>query len=417
MNLTRRQFLARNAAGLSLVSLTGGAVPLLLRRASAAEAEHQNRILVVIELTGGNDGLNTVIPYEDAAYFNARPELAIRDESHRLDDRFALHPALGQLAELFKEGQLAIVHGVGYPRPNRSHFRSLEIWHTAQPETTAAKHGWLGRFLDRSAEQDLEKLAGIAFAERLPQSLLADRANIPAVREMESYGVFVEGEEDVRLKRRLIEQLAAPASEPGAENLTLDFLKRQASNTYVGAKKLREAAERFQPKGEYEGPLGDQFRMATQVIAADLGTRIIHLALDGFDTHANQPGMHAELLGQLSRGVSQFLRDIKDVGRSDDVLVMTYSEFGRRVKENGSHGTDHGAAAPMFFFGEKIGAGFHGDHPSLTELADGDLQFATDFRSLYATVLEDWFGTKAQDVLGTEFPKVALIEAASGKDA
>jgi uncharacterized protein (DUF1501 family) len=240
--------------------------------------------------------------------------------------------------------------------------------------------------------------------------LRAGPANIPAVQELKSYGVFVEGELDVELKRGLIEKLSAPSGKSRGGNSALHFLeRRKAQDTYVGARELRRAAERFQPKGEYEGPLGRQLRMAVQIMAADLETRIIHVALDGFDTHANQPGMHAELLAQLNRGMSQFLADIKGLGRADDVLVMTYSEFGRRVNENGSHGTDHGAAAPMFFFGNKLKPGFHGEHPSLSDLEDGDLKYSTDFRSLYQAVLEDWFGTKAAGVLGAEFPKLALI--------
>ncbi|MAD80564.1 MAG: hypothetical protein CMJ50_06940 [Planctomycetaceae bacterium] len=417
MSITRRQFLSRNAAGLSLVALGSNMVPELFASAAAAEVRHQDRILVLVELTGGNDGLNTVIPFDNPAYHRARPELAIREETHRLSDQFALHPTLGELAELFKEGQAAIVHGVGYPSPNRSHFRSMEIWQTAQPDVATAKHGWLGRFLDGTAAQDKGKLTGIAFSERLPRSLLAGNANIPAVGELESYGVFVEGEFDVGLKRRLIEKLSSPSGPSQGGDSAVDFLKRQARNTYIGAKELRTAAERFQPKGEYEGPLGRQLRMAAQVIAADLGTRVIHVSLDGFDTHANQPGQHAELLAQLNRGVSQFLHDVKELGRANDVMMMSYSEFGRRVNENGSHGTDHGAAAPMFLFGNKLKPGFHGEHPSLSELGDGDLNFSTDFRSLYQAVLEDWFGTKAVDVLGAEFPKLALIEGGTGGTA
>jgi uncharacterized protein (DUF1501 family) len=412
MNLTRRQFLGWNAVGLSSVSLAGN-LPLLLQRASAAEAKHPNRILVVVELTGGNDGLNTVIPYADPAYHRARPQLGIREGVHRLDDRFGLHPALGPVAELFKEGKAAIVHGVGYPKPNRSHFRSMEIWHTAEPEKTE-KYGWLGRFLDRIADKEGKKLGGIALTEHLPQSLRASRANTPAVGELERYGVFIEGEGDVEIKRRLIEKLASPAGETAGKTSSLAFLRRQARNTYTGAQRLREAAGKYRPKGEYEGPLGRQLRMAAQVIAADLGTRVLHVALGGFDTHANQPGTHGELLGQLGRGLSQFLREVKEMGRAGEVLVMTYSEFGRRVRENGSQGTDHGAAAPLFFLGEQVRAGFHGDPPSLTGLAEGDLKYSTDFRSLYATVLEDWLGTKASDVLGAEFSKVALIEGADG---
>lgn len=410
MDLTRRQFVVRGTAGLSLVSLAGGAVPSLLQRASAADVAWKNRILVVLELTGGNDGLNTVIPFEDPAYHRARPELAISAQSHRLNDQFALHPAMEGVADLFKEGQVSIVHGVGYPQPNRSHFRSLEIWHTAQPETSAAKDGWLGRFLDGQTK-DRTKLSGIAFADRLPQSMLASHANIAAVRELESYGIFVEGEEDVRLKRRMIQELATAEKDAKAASASLAFLERQVEDAYSGANQLRAAAAEYLPKGEYEGPLGRQLRMALQVIAADRGTRVIHVALDGFDTHANQRATHAELLGQVSVSVSQFLRELQTMGRADDVLVMTYSEFGRRVKENGSGGTDHGAAAPVLLFGNQLNAGFRGKHPSLDDLGDGDLKFTTDFRSLYATVLQDWLGTNATEILGEEFPVLPLLKA------
>lgn len=411
MTVTRRQFLTRASGGVSLISLSGGIVPALLRGAAAAEAAYQNRILVVIELTGGNDGLNTVIPFEDDAYHCARPELAIRDGFHRLNDRFALHPAMAAVADLFQEGQAAVVHGVGYPNPNRSHFRSLEIWHTAHPETTTAEYGWLGQFLDETSGNDAKDLGGIAFADRLPQSLRAARANIPAVREFENYGVFGEGEEDAQLKRRLIERLAAPAVDSQDSQSNLSFLKRQAQQTYEGANQLRAAITGFQPRGEYEGPLGRQLRMAVQIIAANLGTRVIHVGLDGFDTHANQLGMHAELLGQLARSIEQFQVDLRETGRDEDVLIMTYSEFGRRVRENGSRGTDHGAAAPMMFIGHSVQGGFHGEHPSLEDLGDGDLKFTVDFRSLYATVLEDWFGAQADSILGQKFPKVGLIRS------
>jgi uncharacterized protein (DUF1501 family) len=415
MTITRRQFLSQGAGGAALVTMGSNLAPTLLHRASAAiaGAEHQDRVLLVIELTGGNDGLNTVIPQDDPAYHRARPELGIREGIHRLNDQFALHPTLGEVAELFNEGQAAIVHGVGYPNPNRSHFRSMEIWHTASPETATAEHGWLGKVLDSAATRDEGRITGIAFSDRLPQSLRASQANIPAVRELESYGLFVEGELDANVRRGLIEDLNVTAERSQDRDSVIGFLTQQAQHTYVGAKELREAAERFQPKGQYDGPLGRQLRMAVQVIAANLGTRIIHVSLDGFDTHANQGGMHAELLAQLNGGLRSFLEDVKGLGRGNDVLVMTYSEFGRRVHENGSRGTDHGAAAPMLFFGNKLKPGFHGEHPSLTDLDDGDLKYSTDFRSLYQVVLKDWFGANSADVLGREFPNLALLDVGS----
>ena len=254
MSISRRQFLSQGATGATLVTLGSGFAPSLLHRASAAVAggEHQN----VIELSGGNDGLNTVIPFDDPAYHRARPELAIREDTLRLNDQFALHPAVGEIAELFKEGHAAIVHGVGYPNPNRSHFRSMEIWHTAAPDTTNVGKGWLGRYLDSTAAEDNDRLTGITFSDRLPQSLRAAQANIPVVRELESYGLFVEGELDANVKRGLIEDLSKPAEWSRDNESVISFLTQQARQTYVGAKELRDAAGRFQPKAEYEGPLG-----------------------------------------------------------------------------------------------------------------------------------------------------------------
>ena len=412
MSMTRRQFLVKNAALVSLASL---APPLVLRRASAAaaRADHRGRTLVVVELNGGNDGLNTVIPFEDPAYHRARPELRIREDVHRLDDRFALHPQMEHMKDFFAEGKLAIVHGVGYPKPNRSHFRSMDIWHTAQPESPQAGTGWLGRYLDVSSKKDLDGPPAVAFGERLPRSLLGRRVSVPTVQRLAEYGLFVEGTEDAELKKRLIQELPALESEKGSA--VLDFLRRQARDTYRTARTLREAAGKFQPKSDYVGPLGEQLRMAAQVIAADLEARIIHVSLGGFDTHANQTAAHAELLGMLSKNLDSFFEDLGRTTRKKDVLVMTFSEFGRRVRENGSRGTDHGAAAPMFLLGDSVNGGLHGTHPSLSDLDDGDLKFTTDFRSIYATVLEEWLGTSSRQVLEGEFPTLGLIQAKTGE--
>ena len=192
------------------------------------------------------------------------------------------------------------------------------------------------------------------------------------------------------------------------------FCVSRRRDTYAGAERLRAAAQGYQPKGEYMGELGNQMRMATQLIAADMGTQVFHASIGGFDTHANQAGLHGELLGQLSHNVGSFLNEIETMGRGDEVIVMTYSEFGRRVHENGSVGTDHGTAAPMFLFGKGVKGGLHGEHPSLTDLEMDNLEYTTDFRSVYATVLEDWLGASSSAILGEQFSKLGLISSPVG---
>jgi len=388
---------------------------LLHASQAAAEAQRTNKIVMVIEMNGGNDGLNTVIPFEDAAYHEARPSLGIQEGIHRLDDQFALHPAMESLSERFKEGEMGIVHGVGYPNPNESHFRSMEIWQTGDPATVSSRDGWLGRYLDQVAKNDRDGIPGVAFGERLPQSLMAREANIPVIAQLANYGIFVEAPEDGRIRKELIEKLPTMDAHPENRNASaLDFLRKQARDTYAGAERLRAAAQSYQPRGDYIGELGNQMRMATQLIAADMGTQVFHASIEGFDTHANQAGLHSELLGQLSHNVGSFLDEIDAMGRGDDLIVMTYSEFGRRVHENGSVGTDHGTAAPMFLFGKGVKGGFHGEHPSLTDLEMDNLEHTTDFRSVYATVLEDWLGASSREILGEQFSKLDLISTPSG---
>jgi uncharacterized protein (DUF1501 family) len=428
---TRRGFLRTSILGGAL----SWSVPAFLERtffsleALAANSPIQtatgkdNPILVILQLAGGNDGLNTVIPFENDAYFRSRPTLAIpKSKILRLSGGFGLHPELSGLKSLHDDGHLAVVHGVGYPNPNRSHFRSTEIWQTASDANKTEHHGWLGRYFDSCCEGAdpavgisigssqspqafaAEKRRGISFANPsqfrfdLRRSLDPDAAEefFRSVNEM-----------DHEMQGASIGMLDGPANMDGD---TLDFLQRTALDATVSSDNILKTAAKTNSSAPYPaGKLSDSLHLVARLIAGGMPTRVYYVSQGGYDTHSNQEGSHARLLAELGDAVSAFTADLMAQGNFDRVLTMTFSEFGRRVAENASRGTDHGAAAPMFLLGGKIHPGFHGEAPCLKKLHNGDLIHTVDFRSIYATILENWLQAPVEPILRHRFAKMDFI--------
>jgi uncharacterized protein (DUF1501 family) len=403
---SRREFLRYGAAGVSFVSLAGG-VPRFLARAAeeSAAAEANDNVLVVVELAGGNDGLNTLVPFTDPLYYKNRPTLGLPAESVlKLSDQVGLHPRMGALAEQFKEGKLAVVQGVGYPQPDRSHFRSMEIWHTASTAPTAPPTGWLGRALDVIAPAEENGLSGLALTGSMPQACLADRVVVPVVAQLEN--VAAAGEE-ASAKDKLLRKLSTKAETAAAP---VAFMRKQAQAVYRAAERLQQAKATYQSAVNYpETGLGQQLRQAAQIINADLGTRILFVSQDGYDTHSEQADAHAGLMEDLSNSLAAFQQDLAGLKQDGRVATMVFSEFGRRVDENGSRGTDHGAASTMFVLGKTVKGGLYGQYPSLAELGDGDLIFNTDFRTVYTPLLGRWLGCPAEKLLGEKFGALDLL--------
>ncbi len=409
MITSRRRFLKGSAGLLAL----GGTPPGFLARAAAeARASGDGRVLVVVQLAGGNDGLNTVIPYADDAYVKARASLAFApDAVHKIDDHIGLHPQMAGMKELYDGGSLCILQGVGYPNPDRSHFRSMDIWNSARPEDSFTGDGWLGRALDASAERFAGRVPALALGMgNLPLALVASRTNVPSIRSVDDYSLQLGGGSvaDHALREKLARQLAKHgAGESGSD---LDFIRATLDTAIESAARLKEVTEGYQPAAPYpQTALAQNLKTVAQLIAGDLGTRIFFVSLGGFDTHSRQAGSHAALLGELAGAVSAFFKDLKGHDLDTNVLLATYSEFGRRLKENASLGTDHGAASQIFVASGAAKGGVFGDHPSLTDLDEGDLKFATDFRSVYATLLDRWLEIPAATVLGGEFEKLAFL--------
>jgi uncharacterized protein (DUF1501 family) len=410
MLINRRNFL-RASAGVGLVSL-GGMPPTFLRRAALANELHANnsngRILVILQLEGGNDGLNTVIPFTDDEYYKARPGIAIdRDAVLKLDDNFGLHPQLGGFKELYDQGMLAIVQGVGYPQQDRSHFRSMDIWQSASLDSAAPDRGWVGRALDLSADRSGLATPALAVGlQRLPLALTAAEVNVPMIADIDGFQLRTGPDESGRARRDLMRQLAEPNGESDGDLL---FLRRSATTAYRTAEQFGELTRDYRPAVSYPGTqLGNHLKLIAQMISGELGTRIFFVSLGGFDTHSQQSGAHQALLAELAGAVQAFYADLKGHGLHERAVLATYSEFGRRVKENGSLGTDHGAASQMFVVSAGKG-GFYGAHPSLTDLDEGDLKFHTDFRAVYATLLEKWLGFAAKPVLGEKFSVMDFV--------
>jgi uncharacterized protein (DUF1501 family) len=414
---TRRDFLSASVRGLGLLALSS-TVPAFVPRIARADqvvgsAVANDNVLVVVQLSGGNDGLNTIIPAGDA-YTKLRGRLAIADRTHRLDDAFALNPGMEAFKRLYDDGQLGIVHACGYPKPNRSHFESMQIWHTADP-TAAAQTGWLGHYLDHldrgtSSDQLLAsqatlgafRIPAIHVGGELPQALVNARATVPSVRDLRDFEFRFDRDSvfDIDLERELLRQAqqTGPTADP-----TEEFLSRQAIGSIQIAAEIRRKTNGYVPDATYPGNLGERLKLIANLIAAGLGTRVFYCEIGGFDTHANQLQTHEQLLKNVADSIEAFLTDLRVKKLASKVTVMCFSEFGRRLKPNDSNGTDHGAAGPMFVVGPRVRPGLHGTHPSLESPEDGDLPHTTDFRAIYGQLLANWLNADARAVLGTAY--------------
>ncbi len=413
--ISRRNFLKDSFAVVSL----GVAVPSVFGRAVVAAAQESasavaGKTLIVVQLQGGVDGLNTVIPYKDAAYRANRPNLGIAEKDLLVvNDRVAFHPSLSKLHELFDAGKVAVVEGVGYPNPNFSHFRAMDIWQTANPDGTA-RDGWLGRYFEGLTDPNGHPMAGLSVGRSLPSSLEAAHASIPAVESVESFSLQpAQGDRYAESRQTSLLRLYdvyKPAKTPFAA-----LLDTTLSNAYKSATDLAIAHVAYKPTSAYpQSSLASGLRLLAELIDSGNGTsplRVGHVSLGGFDTHTQEPANLARLLTQTSEAIAAFWQDIVGHGHADDVLLMTWSEFGRRVKENAQNGTDHGSAGPMFLVGNAVKGGFHGEPPSLTNLDNGNLRFTTDFRSVYATVLEQWLQAPSDAILGAHFDQLKVLAA------
>jgi len=400
-NFSRRSFLQSSSVGAAVVTF-GGLAPAALQ--AAAEISKSGRILVVVELTGGNDGLNTVVPYADATYQKLRPKLAIPKNSVlRIDDELGFHPSLRGFSELLEAGKLAVVQGVGYPDPNRSHFESMDIWQTCQRTTDVRNDGWLGRMLEEHADSSGPDPSGIHLGtDKQPLSLLSRKLRVPSIRSLEQFRL--QGIDNVKF-RETVHELADASRDKGNE--LLDFVQSSTSSAINASERLTATDAQYKSAVTYpENELAQQLQTVAKLISSGLQTSVYYVRLDGFDTHSKQPDAHQALLRQLGDSVNAFIADIDQMSMSDRVTVMAFSEFGRRVEENASEGTDHGTAGPMFLAGSLVNAGLIGKQPSLQNLEDGDLKHHTDFRQVYAAVIEDWFQCKSETILKGSFAPV-----------
>ena len=435
---TRREFLRRTVLGGAL----SWTVPTFLANTfSALQAEAADRatqtvtgrdstILVVLQMAGGNDGLNTVVPFANDYYHRARPRIGLPEAKIlRLNSDLGLHGSLTGFKDLYDAGRLAIVQGVGYPNPNRSHFRSTEIWQTASDSSRFERYGWLGRYFDNACA-GCDPTVGISIGHQAPQAFTAREPTAISLDNPQNYrfmagGRFRPGEmSSMEESFRKLNQLDAGAPENSGATIgslrgpvrhtgsVLDFIERTALDAQVSSDEIRGIASRVNNTATYPASqLANSLKLVAKLIGGGLPTRVFYVSQGGYDTHTNQTNTQERLFKDLGDSVKAFVEDLQGQGNLQRVLLITFSEFGRRVTENASGGTDHGAAAPMFVVGGKVKAGLLGRYPSLApaDLFEGDLKFDVDFRSVYAAVLESWLKTRSEPILGRTFTPLQLV--------
>ncbi len=413
LHSSHRRHVLQTLGGLSL-----GAAGITPFAHAQAQANDPSKILVIFELSGGNDGLNTVVPYRDDAYYRMRPKLAIEaSKLRKLDDRFGLHPGMVGFERLYKEGHLAIVHGCGYAQPSFSHFQSMAYWHTAAPNS-GSRSGWVGRLADALPDAMPGAQTGAQTgASSTAGGNSARLVNLESTQSLAVSGarstplVFEDPAALVRTGEANVQTLLAHQQAPDSGGTVLKHLYSHTQMAQQGARTVGEALARYRSSVDY-GLLPSNLPKVAALIEARHGARIYYAGFrkNAFDTHVQQADLHGRLLTYVSDAVTAFFSDLKRIGRAQDCTMLVFSEFGRRPLENNNQGTDHGTAGPMFVVGPKVNGGMHGQHVDLSQLdATGNLQHTIDFRKVYSAVAQQWMGADAQTVLGAKFEGLKLF--------
>ncbi len=367
--------------------------------------------LVVIQLSGGNDAMNTVVPYTNGIYQDSRSAIRLEeDEVIDLNGSLGLHPSLDPVKSLWDDGNVAIVNGIGYPKPNRSHFRSMDIWHTAE-SVEVAPDGWLGRAIREIDPGHHNVVAGVNFGRGLPRALHCKGVPVASVGNLATYGLMPDIEDMATrdLALNIFTRMYGPAE---GRDAILEAIGDTGMSAYLGADILRTAPAKYSSSIEYaDNPIAQSMKDIAQVMFADVGTRIFYTQHGSYDTHSGELINHANLLGELSTAVGDFFADLAEHGREDDAIVMVFSEFGRRIDDNGS-GTDHGSGGVAFVMGSSVKGGFYGEYPSLDprDQVEGDMAYNNDFRGLYSTLMDGWMGIDPHPVVGGVYEQFDMIK-------
>ena len=370
-------------------------------------------VVVVLQMTGANDYLNTIIPYTNGHYRDARPRVGIpEDQVLPIDGELAFNPNMGPFKKLYDEGKVAVIHGIGYENSPRSHFRSMDIWHTCEPDIVGTE-GWVGRVIRDLDPNSENVLKGVNFGQGLPRALALRGVPVTSVSSLESYGVLssVPGVAAEAERNQILDRFArmyAPAVGTGA---VMDYLGQTGRDALQGADIIRSASERYSSTVEYaETPIAKFLRDIAQVYLADLGTQVFYTQNGSFDTHFNQPPMHTKLWIDMSSAISDFFDDLKEHDAGDNLIMVLFTEFGRRVKDNGT-GTDHGAGGAAFVIGNQVKGGMYSQYPSLKpeDLSQGDLAPNYDFRGFYSTIIDRWLGLDPVPIVGGKYEQLDFV--------
>ncbi|MGE5701159.1 MAG: DUF1501 domain-containing protein [Clostridia bacterium] len=396
--ISRRDFIIRSGAFLLGLGLGDSLLAQLIQPdvVKAATRTAANPVLVVVQLSGGNDGINTLIPFQSGIYYDKRPTIGIKQEDVLpLNQDVALHPSLVGIHELYTQGKVAVIQGVGYPDPDRSHFRSMDIWHTADP-AVKEQHGWLGRYLELSNRSASNPVRAIEIGPKLSLAL-SGNASVPCIQQLAGYRLT----KDERLLKSFKQMYKMD------ENAALSTVKTRGNSLILSVERLQGIKE--DSVGYPQTSFAQDLATAAAVIKGGLGTEILYTQLGSFDDHAAENNSHPALLQELDQAIRFFYQDLSQAGIADNVTMLLFSEFGRRLTENGSGGTDHGTAGPVLMIGNKVKGGLYGEYPSLSKLTDGDLNYTVDFRSIYASVIDGWMSGSHQDVLGKTYETLPVF--------